>query len=150
MEIFNDRKAYLLKRLDMVNEARKGNIELEEDNDEMDSDENDDPIVLKTFKGVAHDGFMIIKMKSELDRENKYDSFEEIGMTDPFEPKKSMLDAVSNCRTFDFYTEVYPQALIEAMMEAVMNEDSIKPPKCIFLPTRDLSRKMIKALAQYG
>ena len=89
----------------------------------------------------------MIKMKMELDRENKYDSFEEIGMTDPFKPKTSMLDTISYCRTFDFYTEVYPQAMIEAMMVAMLREDSIQPPKCIFLPTKELSRKMIKALA---
>jgi hypothetical protein len=67
-----------------------------------------------------------ITMKMLIDREHEYDSFEEIGMTDPHKKfKESLEDAISICRTFDFYTEIYPQALIEAMMLAVHTQDCI-------------------------
>ena len=50
MEIFNDRKAYLLKRLDLVSEARKNNNAEEEAEIDPDIDdgaeEDDEPIVI--------------------------------------------------------------------------------------------------------
>ena len=55
----------------------------------------------------------------QMDRTNKCHTFEEVGMTNPFKIKKSLGDALSEIRTFDFYTEVYPRAATQAIFEAI-------------------------------
>ena len=39
----------------------------------------------------------------ELDRINKVESLEEIGMADPFHTKKSLEESIEYCKTFDFF-----------------------------------------------
>ena len=72
--------------------------------------------------------------RMDLDRDNRIESFEEIGLADPYKTKESLRDAISICRTFDFYTEVYPDQVMTSIMAAVAS-GSIKPPKCIFVPS---------------
>ena len=78
------------------------------------------------------------------------ESFEEMGMTDPFNQPKSMLDSISEVRTFDFYTTVYPKSLTKEMIEAIKGKKQIDPPKCVFLPTQEIIRTMVRALIRFG
>ena len=54
-----------------------------------------------------------------MDRENKVSNFYELGMTDPFKTKKSIKDAISEVKTFDFYTEVYPSTVMKCIIIAL-------------------------------
>ena len=91
-----------------------------------------------------------VKMKMEMDSINKVETFEEIMMADPTETKKSLNEAINTIRTYDFFTEVYPNYIMQPIIEAFLNEGSITPPKTVFLPTRNLWRKMIRAIVRYG
>jgi hypothetical protein len=85
-----------------------------------------------------------------MDRENKVSNFYELGMTDPFKTKKSIEDAISEVKTFDFFTQVYPLAVMRGIVEAFKNEEIGQAPKCIFVPEKALLRQMMKALLKYG
>ena len=39
-----------------------------------------------------------------MDRDNKVSKFYELGMTNPLKTKKTIIDAISEVKTFDFYT----------------------------------------------
>jgi len=129
---------------------------------EGDDDEDfDDPIV-PTGENLLFDApdspmkkhkinkLLEICMKKKMDLYNEVTSFEEIGLTDPFKPRKSMGDTISLVKTFDFYTEVYPNCVMTQALEALKEKKSIKPPKTVFLPSKQLFRKMIRALVKYG
>jgi hypothetical protein len=47
-----------------------------------------------------------------MDRKNLVTTFHEIGLTDPFNTRKTFYDAHLEIRTFDFYTEVYPHSVM--------------------------------------
>ena len=86
-----------------------------------------------------------------MDRMNTIDSFEEVGMCNPFRTKKSLEKAKNSINELEFDTEVYPKAIFEAITTAiVMKEEKINPPKCIFVPDTKMIRIMIKALLTYG
>jgi hypothetical protein len=85
-----------------------------------------------------------------MDRVNKVLNFYELGMTDPFKTKKSLKDAISEVKTFDFFTEVYPEAVMKQITEAIKNEHEVQAPRCIFVPEKALLRQMMKALLKYG
>jgi hypothetical protein len=55
----------------------------------------------------------------QMDRENKVSKFYELGMTDPFKTRKSIKDAISEVKTFDFYTEVYPTAVMKFIIRSL-------------------------------
>jgi len=84
-----------------------------------------------------------------MDREHTVNSFEEVGMCNPFKTKKSEKESRQIINTFDFYSEVYPKFIFGAIMEALANNDKVKPPKCVFVPSKKLLRSIIKALIKY-
>ena len=47
-----------------------------------------------------------------MDRKNEINTFEEIGMANPLKAKKSIKEAIQQVKLFDFYSEVYPEALM--------------------------------------
>jgi len=51
---------------------------------------------------------------------------------------------------FDFYTEVYPKYIFGAIIESIKKKETVKPPKCVFVPNKEVMRSMIKALVKYG
>ena len=57
---------------------------------------------------------------------------------------------MSEVKTFDFYTEVYPQSVMQSLIEALVNKEKVQAPKCIFVPDKRLIKEMIKALLKYG
>jgi hypothetical protein len=91
-----------------------------------------------------------LSMRMSMDMKNKVESLEEIGMTDPFRTRKSLKDTISIVRTFDFYTEVYPNQVMSDIIAAIKVSSSIQPPKTMFVPGKKLTRKMIRAICKYG
>jgi len=53
-------------------------------------------------------------------------------------------------RILDFYTQVYPDSIVEECLLAVSLGLSIKPPRCIFLPSKDMYKIMIQANLKYS
>jgi hypothetical protein len=77
------------------------------------------------------------------------ESFEELGMINPFDRKKSIELADVMLRIYDFYVDVYPDAVMEIILRAVAEKTNVQPPKCIFIPDKSLMRLMIKALVKW-
>jgi hypothetical protein len=50
----------------------------------------------------------------------------------------------------DFKVEIYPHQIMQSVCHAVTLMKELEPPKCVFIPSRDLCRKMIRALVKYG
>ena len=71
-------------------------------------------------------------------------------MTDPFKTKKSLKEAISTVKCYDFFTDVYPQSVVTALLEAIKTKSSIKPPKTIFVPSQIVLRKSMRAMLKYG
>ena len=57
--------------------------------------------------------FMLVQM----DRENRIESFEEIGLIDPFNTKSSIKQATSIVGGWDFYHDVYEEKLLGSLIE---------------------------------
>ena len=86
----------------------------------------------------------------QMDRTNTVSNFSELGMANPFKTKSSLKDAISEVKTFDFLTEVYPSAVMKSIMEAIKNKENVQAPRCIFVPDDKLIRQMQKALLKYA
>jgi hypothetical protein len=85
--------------------------------------------------------FLMLQMQLNMDFTNKINSFACIGMADPFETD-SMSEANNHIKTLDFFSTVYPESVVRLAGEV--------PPKCIWLPYREMVEKIIKAVALYG
>ena len=46
-----------------------------------------------------------MEKNKEMDYESRVESFEEVGMVDPFRTKKSLEEAIKEYKKFDFYAE---------------------------------------------
>ena len=78
-----------------------------------------------------------------MDCTNKVENFEEVFMFDPTKKSKSISTVMTACQQINFYTQVYPQHVMGIYEENAKEKGSIKPPKCIFLPSKEVIRKMI-------
>lgn len=81
--------------------------------------------ILKESKNMKNKGLLQVAHRMQMDRDNRVDTFEEIGMTNPFKIKTSLRDALSEIKTFDFYTEVYPRSVTGAIFEALKRNENI-------------------------
>ena len=154
MEVFKERKNLLLKIMKKI--AKLVNRKLKQEPRETIEDNLPDDDLNAPEKGNEKekakqiDGGTNLLIRMGLDRENTIDTFEELGMTNPFDTKKSFQDALSEVRTFDFYTEVYPNLGMNHVMSIMSSDVTIEPPKCIFLPSRRLTRLMIRAMIRFS
>ena len=83
-------------------------------------------------------------MKVDMDLVNEQTSFEELLMMNP-NNKKSLEDCEKVASSIDFYTNVYPDHVIDPLIHATRVKRAIIPPKCIFLPCKELIRTVVKA-----
>jgi len=63
---------------------------------------------MKKTNQESVDVLLEVSMRMEMDRTNLIDSFEEIGMTDPFKTESSLNEAILGVKTWDFFSSVYP------------------------------------------
>ena len=76
-----------------------------------------------------------------MDKKNTVEDFASIGMLDPTEKVKQALEKVDKgIKKFVWNNDVYPKEI----MKACIKEN--RHPKCIFVPSRRMLRKMVKAL----
>ena len=83
-----------------------------------------------------------------MDFKNKVDSLQSVNMTDPFAPNVKPL--IEQVRNYNFFSQIYPDSVVQELPEAAKDRRNLKPPKCIFLPHDDLVRTMVKAVAKFG
>ena len=89
-------------------------------------------------------------MKLDMDRKNKIVNYEDIGMADPFSTAKSLEVAEVTINDFNFFTYVYSEKVMNPIIKKIEENGFAKPPKCIFVPCREIIRSMIRALVKYG
>jgi hypothetical protein len=78
-----------------------------------------------------------------MDTTNRVEKFEDVLMFDPTKKSNSIQSVMKAAEQLNFYTQVYPEHIMEDYEYHARVNGAIKPPKCIFLPTKDLIRKMI-------
>lgn len=73
-------------------------------------------------------------------------------MTDPFNMEESFDEAMFQVNCLQFEVDLYPLEVMEAaqMIVQEFGETMLRPPKCIFMPTRQLCRKIINAILKFG
>jgi len=70
---------------------------------------------------------------------NLIENFEEIGWSDPtVDNKVGTKKAIEWLRKINFYDFIYPMDLSQMIL----------PPKCIFVPEKNLLRKLIRAVGE--
>lgn len=85
------------------------------------------------------DKILKLAMQGDIDLTNKVKSFSTIQMFDPFDDK-ALVNARNGLNRYNFLEEVYPKAVVSEMLQAVKEKRNIKPPKCIFIPSKDMVR----------
>ena len=82
-----------------------------------------------------------------MDKENKVQTFEEIGLINPYAVKKSLKNCIKEVASWDFYNNVYKEELLGDLISRVREgESKVPPPKCMFYPEQNLLRIMVKAV----
>jgi hypothetical protein len=82
-----------------------------------------------------------------LDFHNFIDTFLDVGMTDPFHSLDSFYEAFGALGKYMFDKDVYSKAIMKALAMAFkQGQNSVRPPKCTFLPSEKMCRTMIRAL----
>jgi hypothetical protein len=91
-------------------------------------------------------------MKLEMDKKNKYNELEDLGMCDPFHMEESFDEAIFRANCLQFEVDLYPFSVMEKAQEIAekYGEDNLVPPRCIFIPTRQMCRKIINAVLKFG
>merc|ERR1712166_1648243 len=95
------------------------------------------------------DDMLRVQARLEMDLLHKVECLSELGMTDPFHYKASAAKGKSMVEGLDFYTALYPRAVMEAILEAIAQKRGARS-KCIFVPEKEVMRLMIRAVARYG
>ena len=67
-----------------------------------------------------------VMLRLDLDQRNKVESFEEIGMADPFRTQKSLAEAYKISKKFTFEKEVYPSMVLSAVIDSFKDKTKIK------------------------
>jgi len=83
------------------------------------------------------------------DKHHKIESFEEIGMIDPFQ-KKSIEKANARIQKLGFDKKIYPPAIMDVIYNAMFGVQYASPPKVVFVPDKKTLRAMVKAVLKYG
>ena len=91
-----------------------------------------------------------MSVRMELDMKHKVETLEELSMCDPYDTEASLEKAILYWDACNFYMPIYPEEVVEGMRSVIMALGRAPPPKVIFMPTRELTRKMIRALLDFG
>ena len=75
-----------------------------------------------------------------LDHVNNITDFISLGMCDPFNPEKGLSEAKEYIDNLTFHHNIYEGKILS----------DTKPPKTIFIPTKELKRRIIKACIYFG
>ena len=79
-------------------------------------------------------------MRMQIEAKSKIDKFKSMGLSDPFNPSRGLAEAYKYVESLEFGVDVY---------KGVKNSKT-NPPKSIFVPSKLMCRKMIKAIVTFG
>jgi len=83
------------------------------------------------------DALVGVAMKLEMDLTSRIERLEDVLIINPLDSKKSYIKCCATTNLFDFFnTEVYPEKVMSLAIDFMRLTGSIKPPKCIFLPSQ--------------
>ena len=71
----------------------------------------------------------------------------------PFETEKSLKKGQKIIEEFDIKKMLYPPKIMDPVFDNMMSEEGygrVQPPKCVFVPSVRLIRRVAKAILQYG
>jgi hypothetical protein len=74
---------------------------------------------------------------------DEIDCLSDLIMYNPLEGKKQKEVARKTLKQYDFFTQVYPVNVLGLLLEAVRTKKSIKPPPCIFMPSKKVIKDMV-------
>jgi len=97
--------------------------------------------------------FRDLMQRMAMDRDNTVDSFEEMGLTDPIESQVSLVEARKVVSNLEFETSAYPLKVICPIYKDVIDhpyDDVYTYPKCIFMPSRALLRKIFPVMVKFA
>ena len=89
------------------------------------------------------DMFLESIMRGKQDRENKITELSTLALVNPYVKKQNLKEAKLLAKSLDFDEEVYPKNVLDDGLE----KEFVKPPKTIFMPSRQICRLFIKAIA---
>jgi len=92
----------------------------------------------------------LISTKLEMDLKNEVNTLEELGMSDPICPEESLKVAESVIKNLNFFYDMYPKEVMDKVKERIEYGYDMDPPKCIFVPSKDVMRTIIKGLLKFG
>lgn len=89
-----------------------------------------------------------ITTKAQIDTKNYVKTFEEIGLCDPFYTPEALKKGIMRVRKYNIISEIYPRAIMGPLVKAIKVDKlvDVKPPKCVFLPSPDLWKRIIRGL----
>jgi hypothetical protein len=91
-----------------------------------------------------------MRLRLDLDTTNRIDSLDSVCMMDPFNVKSSAEEVIDNISIFDFFTQVYPDKIIEELLEQHEETGLFSLPKCIFMPEKHIMKTFIHANLKYA
>jgi hypothetical protein len=71
-------------------------------------------------------------------------------MSDPFDPVDSLKVAEVEIKNYNFYYDLYPEEVRYRIEQSIAAGNYFDPPKCIFIPTQELVRTIMKAILKFG
>jgi hypothetical protein len=81
---------------------------------------------------------------------NTISSFTSLQLINPYSDR-GLEDAQNALIPVTFSVDVYPKKIIKELIETSEAKGTpIKPPKCIFLPNKQMIRQMIRAAMKWG
>ena len=131
-EKFIKGKEQLMKKLDYF-----ATQILDDESDSSDLEDNSG--LIEVNKEKKRPGLMKrIKAITMPEQAWRINSFKKLGLTDPLVPTKTINQTLDSLIALDFETPVYP-CLSQS-----------RPPRCIFIPTSLLLKRMLMAVVAYG
>jgi len=141
IEVFNANKTFQLSLLEKIHSmVKQGALKkgphvvlnekgIEDDNNDKDESECEEPYEMappkKCKKKTKGNHMAELKMSMDMDRVHVIETFEEIGMTDPFRTKNSIKVAKRRVAKLNFEKEVYPNSIATTIMEAALKDGGI-------------------------
>ena len=93
-----------------------------------------------------------IATRAQIDKTNKVSTFEEIGLCDPFNTESAHKKGIFKYKKYNMTTNIYPKQIMGPLVKAIKEDKltDVKPPKCVFMPSADLIKQIIRGLLAFG
>ena len=89
-----------------------------------------------------------ITTRAQIDLVNKVNTFEEIGLCDPFHTVEALKRGIVRVKGYKMISDIYPKQIMGPLIKAIKVDKlvDVRPPKCVFVPSKELWRRIIRGL----